>query len=274
MTRSSASSPGESHRGVAAHERFSGVVQAYANFRPDYPSDLLDQLMAATGLTAGQDVADIGAGTGIFTQMLLAYGLRVWAVEPSLPMLAEARTRLQGCVAFRPVNGSAEASTLASASVDAIFCAQAFHWFNAGSALVEWRRILRPNGWAVLVWNNLDLRADFERQYLDLMRRGSVDAGHTIDLCARVQSEPVVFEPGTATRLSVNHRQTLDLAGLVGRTESASYAPKAGDSRHQRMIAELRSLFGRYQSDGAVTLRYETVAILGRLRTSTPEARF
>src|SRR4051794_41106525 len=97
--------------------RFEPHAQAYAMGRPGYPR-ALGELVASLG----REVADVGAGTGLATEMLLACGLDVIAIEPSPAMRAAARVPVR--------EGSAEATGLPDGSVDVVFAAQAAHWFD------------------------------------------------------------------------------------------------------------------------------------------------
>jgi SAM-dependent methyltransferase len=91
-------------------------------------------------------VVDLAAGTGRLTRELAAAGASVTAVEP----VSEMRALIQGTAA---VEGTAEAIPLPDASVDAVFIAEAFHWFDASVALPEIARVLRPGGGLALMWN-------------------------------------------------------------------------------------------------------------------------
>jgi SAM-dependent methyltransferase len=102
---------------------------------------------------AGASGRSLGAGTGKFLPLLVATGAEVIAVEPIAAM------RDQLAAAFpdvRALAGSAEAIPLADASLDAVVCAQSFHWFANASALAEIRRVLKPGGSLGLVWNVRD----------------------------------------------------------------------------------------------------------------------
>ena len=64
-------------------KRFSSRVENYVRYRPSYPSAVTDVLRAECGLAAGSAVADIGSGTGIFSEILLKHGSAVSGVEPN-----------------------------------------------------------------------------------------------------------------------------------------------------------------------------------------------
>ncbi|MDB6126387.1 MAG: methyltransferase [Verrucomicrobia bacterium] len=252
-------------RETNAYDRFSSRHAAYAKYRPSYPRELLERLGSRIDLSPERDVADIGAGTGIFTELLLERGLNVRAVEPNADMLGAARKALAHRENFTAVEGTAEATTLASSSVDVVFCAQAFHWFNNDATRAEWRRILRPFGYAVLIWNNLDLNQELERDYYDALVAFSTDRGETLRRARAVQSDNVLFGTGHREHINLPSSQALDFEGLVGRTESLSFAPENSDPAHGALVAGLRRIFDAHQREGKITLRYETVMIFGQI---------
>ena len=69
--------------GRAEGRRLFGLdPQAYEAGRPDYPQAVYQSLVHRCGLAAGARVLEIGPGTGLVTQRLLAEGAKVVAVEP------------------------------------------------------------------------------------------------------------------------------------------------------------------------------------------------
>lgn len=103
-------------------------------------------------LGPGKSVVDLGAGTGKFTRRLVETGARVTAVEPAAAM----RAKLAELAGVAVLDGNATAIPLPDASVDAIVCAQAFHWFATREALAEIHRLLKPQGMLGLIWNAHD----------------------------------------------------------------------------------------------------------------------
>lgn len=143
----------------AAQRGFEKEAQAYARGRPDYPRALSDWLLQPVGLGPGRQAADVGAGTGKFTALLARTGAQITAVEPVDAMRAQiAALGLDGVSALP---GTAQAMPFADAALDAVVCAQAFHWFAGREALDELHRVLRPGGRLALVWNVRDESVDW-----------------------------------------------------------------------------------------------------------------
>ena len=142
----------------AAQQGFEKEAQAYARGRPDYPAALSAWLAQALGLGPGREVADVGAGTGKFTALLATTGATVVGVEPVDAMRAKIDALQLPTV--RAVGGTAQAIPLSAGTLDAVICAQAFHWFATREALDEFHRVLRPGGKLGLVWNVRDESVD------------------------------------------------------------------------------------------------------------------
>lgn len=138
---------------AAAQSGFDADASRYERGRPDYPAEVTDWLRDSIDLEPGTTVVDLGAGTGKFTRRLLATGARVIAVEPVAGMRAKLTADLPE---IEVLNGNATSIPLADASVDAIVCAQAFHWFATSDALAEMHRVLKPGGILGLIWNTKD----------------------------------------------------------------------------------------------------------------------
>lgn len=136
---------------------FTDQAAAYARARPTYPAELVDLLISDAGVVAGDTVVDFGAGTGIFTQLLVERGLHISAIEPNQPM--------RECATVNAVwvDGTFEQSGLPSESQKWAVAAQAFHWAEPARALPEIRRILKPGSLFAVLWNN---RANRESEIL------------------------------------------------------------------------------------------------------------
>lgn len=123
-------------------EKFSGKAEIYDKYRPTYPTALINVLYNEIHGDENSRVADIGAGTGIFTKALLGKFRNVTAVEPNGDMYSVLRANLPDITA---VQNSAENTGLPQSSFDLITTAQAFHWFDKDMFRNECKRILKPN---------------------------------------------------------------------------------------------------------------------------------
>jgi len=246
--------------------RFAGRVEDYERGRPGYPEDLFDALLALGELAPGAAVADLGAGTGLASGPLLRRGLRVFAVEPNPEMRAAAARRLEGRPGFVAVDGRAEATGLADASVDLALAAQAFHWFEPQSTRRELRRILRPGAPVALVWNaRRAAGTPFVAAYEELLLRHGTDyleVGHR----GLEPERLAAFFGGPFETFRFDNEQTLDRDGLRARLLSSSYVPAAGQPGHDAMLRDLDELFERHAERGAVRLHYDVDLFFGALR--------
>lgn len=127
--------------------------ERYQSARPNYPADAVSYMVESLGIEPDCHVVDLGAGTGIFTEQLLAFGPRVTAVEPASGMREVLTRRLAGVTVL---DGSDVHIPVESRSVDCVVVAQAFHWFDAPLALEEIHRVLVEGGRLGLVWNERD----------------------------------------------------------------------------------------------------------------------
>jgi ubiquinone/menaquinone biosynthesis C-methylase UbiE len=248
-------------------KRFTERAANYAAYRPKYPAAVVEFMRAELGLGASSVVADIGAGTGIWTEMLLHEGgcHTVFAVEPNEAMRAVAESSLGGLPNFRSVNATAEATTLAAASLDFVTAAQAFHWFDAPAARVEFARILKPGGWVLLLWNMRRIETTpFLRELERILRAYGTDYERVAADNPGHELMAEFFPRGYGTR-SFAHEQILDYEALRGRWLSASYVPLAGHPRHEPMFDALRRAFDAHQRDDLVSIEYEAVAYYGQL---------
>lgn len=134
---------------------FGQMATSYDRWRPAYPDQAVDWLIPPEA----RRVADVGAGTGKLTGLLLARGLQVAAVEPDPAMLQVLGTNHPAALCLL---AGAEALPLRDASVDAVLVGQAWHWFDQEGALAEARRVIRPGGWLGMIWNGDRPRAAWQ----------------------------------------------------------------------------------------------------------------
>lgn len=133
---------------------FTGLAGDYAQHRPDYCQSVVNALLGLIDKPIAEvDFVDVGAGTGIWTRMIQAYGVRsATAVEPNDDMRQKGITDSYH-TDIRWLSGSAEATGLDDSTADWLTMASSFHWANFETATAEFHRVLRPGGRFTALWN-------------------------------------------------------------------------------------------------------------------------
>lgn len=242
---------------------FDAQAAGYARLRPGYPPAAVDLAVPAHP----ELVLDLGAGTGKLTGPVLDRVRRVIAVEPLPGMLTELHRRFPRALA---VQASAERIPLRDNVVDAIVVGQAFHWFDAATALDEMARVLRPGGSLSLLWNHDDDSDPLFREIQDALgragrpaggstqRTGATDAdrGRTDQQQAADGQQPRgstnppftghgLFADPVLTEIGWQRTQHID--DLVGLLNTYSYVIRATDEIRDRLATEVRGIVQRHR---------------------------
>lgn len=237
-------------------EKFTGRVASYVAYRERYdPHAILPVLREWCGLEPHWLIADIGAGTGMLSDVFLDNGNPVLAVEPNEEMRAACAEEHPANPSLTIIDGTAESTTLPDASVDAIAVGRALHWFNLDATLPEFRRILKPHGWVIVIAFG---RAKDGREeniaFEDFLRPYTRDGEGTRVTYAVYQRLKDLFPNGDFYHREIPGEMSLDWDGLRGLTLSLSHAPLPDSPQFPPFEAALTNYFDKYQKDGKVTL--------------------
>ena len=253
--------------------RFTGLAKVYAKYRPSYPSAAIDAVMRRCTLKAGSVLVDVGCGTGISSRLFAERSVEVIGIEPNAEMRKQAEAEFVATGLPQPSyrDGRAEATSLPTACADVVLAAQAFHWFVPDDALREFHRILRPAGWAVLLWNERDERDPFTAAYGAVIRTAPETA--KVEGPRGSAGEPLLHSPyfQNGERTVFSYEQVLGEEEMLGRAFSASYAPREPE-RAAQFAADLKGVFAHFQQQGQVVLRYETTVYSAKRREAALSA--
>jgi SAM-dependent methyltransferase len=222
----------------AAAQGFSTQADTYARGRPDYPAELGNWLRGTLGLAPGKTVVDLGAGTGKFTSLLVPSGASVVAVEPVDAMRAQLAAKLPD---VRALPGSAESMPLPDASVDAVVCAQAFHWFANAAAMREIHRVLKPGGRLGLIWNVRDESVPWVAQLTEIMTPYEGDAPRFYKGDWKKVFPAKGFGPLGLTRFPYTHTGAPEQV-IVDRVMSVSFIASLPQSEQDDVRARLHAV--------------------------------
>lgn len=205
-------------------QSFQDGGEHYDRVRPGYPADSADWLIPA----GASDAADLGAGTGKFTALLVRRGLRTVAIDPSTDMLEQLRASLPGVAA---VEGTAERTGLPADAFDLVTVAQAWHWCDPLLASTEAARILRPHGVLGLIWNQLDTSVPWVHRLSRIMHAGDVHKPHF---------RPPVGPEFTGLESHLTRwEDPVSTQDLMELAKSRSYYLRAGEATRQKVLSNL-----------------------------------
>jgi SAM-dependent methyltransferase len=200
-------------------------AKSYDRIRPPYPQAALDFTLEGPV----KQVADIGCGSGIFTEQLASRGVEVWAVDPSQDMLEVLNSRLP-CA--HTVLAPGEQTGLAESSVDVVSYAQAWHWVDPEQASAEAARLLREEGRLVLLWNQLDVSVPWVHRLTRIMHAGDVHRPELI---------PPFGPQFAAPESGIWHwSMALTLQEVIELTRSRSYYRRANEATRNKVETNLR----------------------------------
>ncbi len=250
---------------MKAKTLFSGRAKDYDKGRPAYSYELIDYIVNEIGITSRDIVADIGAGTGIFSRQLLEKGCYVICVEPNDDMRNSAQELLSDFIKIRFIDGNAEDTKLESSCVDFITVAQAFHWFDVDKFKAESKRILKDNGVAMLIWNSRDAKCDFSIEHQAIFARycpafkGFSGGIEKDDI--RIQT----YFNGKYQYAAFDNPIVYSKEQFISRCLSASYSIKDGENGFSDYIKDLDMIFEKYSDKGTLTFPNKSVIYWGRL---------
>lgn len=249
-----------------ATEIFTKTVDYYTQYRPSYPEEVIQLLINKKILLKNAVIADLGAGTGIFTKLLLERGGLVYAVEPNQAMRTAAELELICYPNFKSVAATAEATTLPEQSIDLITVATAFHWMDANQAKLEFQRILKPSGYVALLWNVRDQEHSvLQQDYESLIKKYGHNYKERHEDKFDVAKLENFFSPSIMHSAVFPYAQHFDWEGLKGRLLSTSYAPQPHEANFNIMLEELRAIYDQYQDQNKVEFLYRTMMYYGQL---------
>jgi len=245
-------------------QRFTGRAEDYDLYRQRYPvEEILNRLRAWCSLSPNWLIADIGAGTGMLSEVFLENRNRVIAIEPNLDMRDQMRAafehRSQHAPQLEIIDATAEATTLPRASVDMVAAGRAFHWFDKERALAEFRRILSPAGWVTLV------AVDRDRNSTDPAFHDQIDsyehllASHGADY-SRVRSGYRTYDKmdsffdGELHQAQLPGSRQFDWPTFRGYAQSLSVAPQPSHPGYEAFARELRRHFDTFARAGILTV--------------------
>ena len=240
-------------------EKFTGKADVYDRYRPSYPAEFIEWLWEKTH---AETVADIGAGTGIFTKCLSAKPWKITAVEPNADMLEKLRKNLPD---IHIINAPAENTGIEAGSIGLVTAAQAFHWFDKNKFKTECKRIFSPKGRLAIVWNERSSCALSEERNRVCEKYCGMSHCGELGNCSSTEGDLFFrneyFE--SVEYFCTDNIVTMDEERFLGDMFSRSYSLKESNEKYYQFVNELRQVFAKYENGGRIEVLYKTNCYLG-----------
>jgi SAM-dependent methyltransferase len=242
-----------------AARAFGGQAESYERGRPGWPADAVAGLLERWG---ARDVVDLAAGTGKLTR-ILAEHVDVIAIEPVDGMRAVLEAELPQ---VRTLVGTAEAIPLPDESVDAVFVAEAFHWFDLERAPAEIARVLRPGGWLAVLMNT----PAWEEEPAGFAELAETVMAHRLDNARHPGSvpwrEPIEAQFGAVQEEEAIHEHATNRDLLVEEISSFSAIGGLPPDKREAALAACREVLERHGVD-EIVLPLRTRIVLAQKRS-------
>ena len=208
------------------HGDFTGLAEVYNETRPNYSEVVLDIAPALIRKAVNEiKVADVGAGTGIWTRMVAERNFaKVIAIEPNDDMrnIGEKHEISKFSSKINWLKGHAEETNLETESIDWVTMASSFHWANFDQATGEFSRILNRGGYFTALWNPrvienspllMEIEAEIDNIKPNIRRVSSGKSEFTDNLLNKLEASPY-FEK--VVYLESRHEITMPIQRYLG----------------------------------------------------------
>ena len=245
---------------------FENKANAYASGRGGYSSSVYDLIDSLLPKSEAIRIADIGSGTGIFSEELLKRHYHTYCVESSESMRRKAEDKLCRYEGFHSVGALAEQTGLPDGLMDMITVASAFHWFDGLSFLKECRRILKKDGLVFIVGNSRHYGDAFTKEHHELCLKFCPSFTSFNHGGEYTEATCPGFFPKEYGKKVFQYDLCYTNAQFFSRCMSSSYSLKEQDANYTAYCDALSKLIERYSQNGSLIVRNETVAWYGAVK--------
>jgi SAM-dependent methyltransferase len=249
------------HDNRARAESFGSVAEEYDRYRPNYPDELISDLL---GLDPAWSL-DVACGTGKVAVPLLACGLAVLGVEvdPKMAEIARRHGIIVEIGAFEDWDDNGRRFEL-------VTCGQAWHWIDPEKGPRKAATVLEPGGTLAVFWNYGDvqgaLKRDLEAVYSTLAPGVGIDAAkHRHDDGAYVEQMKSSGLFASVRAHTYEWSVTLDTDEWIARLSTHSDHITLPRDERAALLDAVRDVIDKHE--GIVELRSGTYTIFAR----TPE---
>ena len=263
----------------------------YDSVRSSYSPLVLTELNKIFSSRKSLCIAEIGAGSGKFTECLLNSNLDITElhiVEPDkkgIEIHKDKFSENQKVPIFYHNNFSHE-TELGNNSVDIIFVAHAFHWFDIQKTRIEFNRILKKQGQVFILGKFLDENDIISSKYICCTRFGkrkngfanNIEAyslermsyffGHKVekkDICTEIEIQPKqnFFDEIEIRIDSCGDKKLKEY--YIEHFKKNKYDMLSNNNSENEIIKKILDFYSTFNENDNITLKYNTFYFLSSL---------
>lgn len=242
---------------------YTDLAEAYLK-RPDYAAIAIDKLFQHTGLSEGKVACDVGAGVAHLTLHLLHRKLRVHAVEPNDAMRERGIKRTAG-MNVDWFEGVGEDTKQPDGLFDIVTFGSSFNVCDRTKALIEVKRIAKPQAWFAAMWNHRDLSDPIQAEIESLITSMIPEYGYGTrrEDQTEIMHASGLFQSVDFIEGNVIHSQTLP--EIVEAWRSHATLQRQAGNKFPDVITRIEELLGSLNKQ-VIEIPYTTRIWCGQIR--------
>lgn len=242
---------------------FNPKITSVTRFRTLYPTTLMEYLIQEIGIK-GSIVADIGAGYGCFTRQIAPHVGLIYAVEPDDDRRKECRQTCYLHKHFMPVNGTAEKTNLPNNLFNYVISSEVFHKFQVEETIKEFRRILKPDGSVIFIYNSRIPSDIYFDQNDKILNKYCPNFPGFYWVSQAQEDAAIEFFGDNYEHRFFDTQEWVNLSDFLAINMSSYYALKKKDYDYHKLVSELELLFNEYSERDKLLLTTRTHCYIGQ----------
>lgn len=238
---------------------FNSVAPLYDEMRPGYPDELIEDVLALSGISPHGKILEIGCGTGQATRSFARRGYEMLCLDIGADLIGVAKEQLRDYANVAFLVCSFE-DWSADRCPDLIISATAFHWVDPMVCYAKAAEVLAGNG-ALAVFSNTHIRknegffADVQEVYREHVPEWCQTSKNDKELSGPEPGLGLFDEPIRRKYAWSRYYTAEEYVNLLGTYSDHIALP---DRKRQALLDGIRNFINR-RYDGRVLKHYESV---------------
>ncbi len=242
--------------------RFDSTSKIYNFYRVDYPQEFISYLLKNLNLNNEDVCADLGCGSGKFSNRIVKFVKKLDGIDCSKQMLSKTKNLDDS---FNPILMDVN-NFISPNTYNFIFSSHSFHWFNKKKLLTNIYQSLKNFGYVVIFWNNsLSRKEDWFKEIQDLVKKfhtKSISEHRGLDTLDLL-NDTLLFK--NISKHEFHFKKSFSIEEYIGMLKTKSYIADDIPKKFQEVFfEEVESILKKYFPDENIIENFSTDVYIGR----------